>query len=146
MPFPVSHITAFVLLLHMLLGCCLHHAHTCEMGCCSEPAAAAEPCGSHAHQHADHDDHSAGEGSKGSDPGEHPHKHHCNGERCTFIQKQPSPEQLGVFAVESCPLEVAVSGYDADAVRVSFEGMNSQPVRVAGNSLRTHLALRVLLI
>ena len=47
--FPLPQFTTFLLVMHMAFGCCMHHAHACEVNCCSEPAVSAEacPCGTH---------------------------------------------------------------------------------------------------
>ncbi|MEO8498056.1 MAG: hypothetical protein ABI614_23570, partial [Planctomycetota bacterium] len=83
MRFPLPQITTFLLLVHMAFGCCGHHAHACEVDCCSEPAAIAEACACDTHQND-----GPAEDSEGGDHGE---RHHCAGDHCTFVSSQSSP-------------------------------------------------------
>lgn len=141
--FPVPQITTFLLLLHMAFGCCMHHAHTCEVNCCPEPTAVAEACACGTHEEADHEGESANEDAE---PANHPAKHHCSGDHCTFVQSQPSPEQMGEFVADFCPIEAVVTTDDVDEFRSQLDRSQDQHILHAGTSLRSHLALRVLLI
>lgn len=141
--FPVPQITTFLLLVHMAFGCCMHHAHSCESNCCSEPAAMAEacPCGTHRHtEEAEGSTNGVGE------PTNRPQKHQCSGDHCTFLQSQPLPEQMGEFAADFCQLEAIAADSGIDSFRSRLDRSQDQPFFLAGTSLRTHLALRVLLI
>ena len=138
MRFPLPQITILLLLVHMAFGCCGHHAHACEIDCCAEPAARAEACACDTHQHD-----GPAEDSEGSDHGE---QHHCAGDHCTFVSSQSSPEQIGEFELDVCPLEFVVADVSVDLFRSHFDRSFDQRISLAGISLRTHLALRVLLI
>ena len=138
MRFPLPQITTFLLLVHMAFGCCGHHAHACEVDCCSEPAVSAEACACDTHQYDD-----PAEDSEGSDHGE---QHNCAGDQCTFLSSQSSPEQIGEFALEVCPLEFVVADVNVDLFLSQLDRSFDQRIPLAGISLRTHLALHVLLI
>jgi hypothetical protein len=140
--FPVPQIT-MVLLLHMAFGCCMHHAHTCEVNCCQEPAAMAEACDCSTHEHPGYEDDGSNECAE---PADHPPNHHCSGEHCTFLQCQRLPELLCEFAADFCPLEAVLTGCDVRVFRSEPDYGQGPPILHAGTSLRTHLALHVLLI
>jgi hypothetical protein len=144
--FPVPQITVLFLLLHTAFGCCMHHVHTCEVNCCPAPAATAEACACGIHEHADHGDDSSDHGTSTTEPANHSPKHHCSGDHCTFVQSQRSPVQLGEIVADVCPLDAAVTCADVEAIRAELDRSQDQRILHAGTSLRTHLALRVLLI
>ena len=143
---PLPQITTFLLLLHLAFGCCMHHTHACESDCCSTPIAQAEscPCGTHQHNQVP-----ALSGNDLKDLAERDHdaeQHQCIGDSCTFVHSQPSPEQIGEVTADIHPLEVITADSDAGTCRSQMGGNLDQPLPIAGSSLRTHLALRVLLI
>ncbi len=138
MRFPLPQITTFLLLVHMAFGCCGHHAHACEVDCCSEPAAIAEACACDTHQHD-----GPAEDSEGGDHGE---RHHCAGDHCTFVCSQSSPVQTGEFALDVCAREFVFTDINVDLLRSHLDRSFDQRISLAGISLRTHLALHVLLI
>jgi hypothetical protein len=136
--FPLPQITTFLLLVHMAFGCCAHHAHTCEVNCCSEPAAVAEACACDTHLHD-----GPAEDSKSGDHGE---RHQCAGDHCTFVSSPSSPEQIDERATDLSPLEFVGTDVNVDLFRAYLDRSLDQRHSVAGISLRTHLALHVLLI
>ena len=144
--FPLPQFTTFMLVMHMAIGCCMHHAHACEVNCCSEPAAAAEACGCGTHRHDEmaavsHDE--VGDDAEGDGHGD---QHQCTGDHCIFIHSQPAPGQVGEFVADHCPLEIVATEDNAVSFRSQLDRSLDQPLSVAGASLRTHLALHVLLI
>lgn len=143
MQFAVSHITTFVLLLHLGMGCCLHHAHRCVVNCCDTPGPSAEscPCDSH----SSHDD-EAPHGGLASDTGEHqpPHSHHCEGDQCTFMRSsEPAPGEKGDLQLALCTLDEPPLTLDSGCdVAVASRTVDRPPPL----PLRAHLLLSILLI
>lgn len=75
----LSLTTVSAFLLHMVLGCCLHHAHAIEKTVCEHPAAAADD-----HSHAGHDDQTSSNSAEL--PTECPAPEDCcTGNQCVFL-------------------------------------------------------------
>jgi hypothetical protein len=74
----ISSLVTASLALHMLLGCCWHHAH-------AEAAECAEISADH-----DHDEHS---------PVDHDHSKSCDGEGCVFVKCEQTSAQVFASAV-----------------------------------------------
>jgi len=142
--FPLPQITTFLLVVHMAFGCCVHHGHACETNCCSAPAAAAKkcPCGTH------RDDSVKAESMPGVDDfagaGDHHERHHCTDADCTFVHSQPTADEIYEIAADVCPLDVVAA--NDDSFQSELDRRLDQPHVIAGISLRTHLALCILLI
>jgi hypothetical protein len=145
--FPIPQITTIMLLVHMVLGCCTHHVHACETHCCAAPTASAEACPCSTHQHDSDVPASPVNGLvKVAESGSHGGQHHCQGNTCTFVRVQPSPEHIGEFAADICPLELIVAECDADSHRPYLERGFDPLLSPARPRLRAHLVLHVLLI
>ena len=86
--------TSGFLLLHMLLGCCAHHAHAVE------PATVAEHHDHHEHQHcpADHGDRDGHEGHADCRVG------------CVFVKSETSQTHLPACHTLAVPLALAIGG------------------------------------
>jgi len=115
----LSHLVAVLLSLHMLLGCCWHHAHACSSAC---QTAATAACG-----HADGDDDDGHcQHSSGSRPGHHP-TDACTGERCSFVASpktasvgpQVDAPSLGVWSLVSLELPAVDSASAGQCARVA---------------------------
>ena len=144
--FPLPQFTTFLLVMHMAIGCCMHHAHACEVNCCSEPAASAGACACGTHRHnemAEVSQEGVGHDAEGDGHGD---QHQCAGDHCTFLHGQPAPDEVGEFVADHCPLEIVAADGNAVSFRAHLDRSRDQPLSVAGASLRTHLALHVLLI
>lgn len=142
----LPQLTTVLLLIHLGFGCCFHHAHACEAECCPTPVAASEACPCRTHEH---DEDSVNYGSTlddFADGGHHGEQHHCAGEQCTFIALQPSLELTGEFVANSFALKVIAAGDEASSCRNYLDRNLDRLLPIAGPSLRTHLALRVLLV
>ena len=130
---PLPQLTTILLLVHLGFGCCTHHAHACETECCAAPAASVQACPCDTHRHEEtpvrHDD----------------GQHQCDGNPCSFIYSEPLREEIGEFAVELCSLEAAIGAASGLFIAHPNRNLDQRPP-LAGNSLRTHLVLRVLLI
>lgn len=143
-----THLTAGLLFIHAVLGCCWHHAHDCDH-CAAKVTANAEGptrqlpaafslLANHACQEACHDAHD------GQSPGPCPCKFECQGV-CTYLPPQKAnvdiPGAAGwqeLFAVPPRSFASQVAG---------FSGAEHCPVPViAPPSLRRHLLYQILLI
>ena len=120
---------AAVLSVHMMVGCCWHHAHGCEDKLCS----------SSSHGHATPDDQCP---DNGSDSSHHGQKD-CQGEKCTFVSQART---VSVSFVPFCHTFFAALSDD----RPLAAGVGPEQVSFAsGRSLlpvRLHLANQVMLI
>lgn len=142
-----SHLATALLLVHMVLGCCFHHAHACEQGCCPEPAANVRACPCHDH---------AAEAGKAAEPvgvagdlpndGEDRHQHSCDGDSCRFVAAERTfehdrPSHVGP---RSPSLVLASHGGDPAAATLAAETVRADAA--SGTSLRAHLRFCVLQI
>jgi len=128
----------------------MHHAHACEVNCCSEPAATAEGCFCASHHSVGDADfgqtrHGLSDGALSGGGHELP-QHRCEGDLCTFVWSGQSPEQLGELRLDLCPLELAVSLHEADRIPANFGGGRELSDCGDGPPLRVHLLFSVLLI
>ena len=153
MRLPIPQITIFVLVLHMGLGCCWHHAHQGSAVCCqaeglAPEAVASAPCGLHAHvgldhQHATHDD---GTAPTPSQPQRHDEP--CPEGPCVFARLSQSWQPV----LDSTDETIAPAGIDpflADVQNLATLSIDPRPRRWRCNTrppLRTHLVLQVLQI
>lgn len=105
--FPISQITAFMLLIHLGLGCCWHHAHTCTVNYCESPAQVQAPCGcdAHAHNEPEHNRAQRGDDTPSRND-DNPHRHSCDGDRCWFVRSDPSPKQKSGPSFDLCSFDV----------------------------------------
>lgn len=142
-----SHLATHLLLIHMVLGCCFHHAHACERECCPEPAAIAETCDCSTHDALDQP---ASElagivGDLPEDRRDH-HQHQCEGDQCRFVVAERASEHERELNVGVRLLRLAFAGHRSDAVDKTLVPGTVHSHSTFGFSLRTHLRLRVLLI
>ena len=80
----VSAITAVAVLLHVLLGCCLHHGHAADLQN-HETASAAKHCEHHGHSHHHTHSHAHSTPAKSSSqPCENSHED-CHENHCNFV-------------------------------------------------------------
>jgi hypothetical protein len=105
----LSNLTAALLALHTVLGCCWHHEHRCTEACSlAGTAESSHRCDAH---------HSFGDGPTVSSPGhEHHGPHACQGDKCNFVEQtrqRPSDsfsQTVGVPA-DHCGADVASAGW-----------------------------------
>lgn len=142
----LPQITTFLLLVHMAIGCCMHHTHACETDCCSEPTATAEACPCGTHRFDDVAEAPLNGPGHFTERGGHGDRHQCGGDHCTFVQSQSAPEEFDEHSADCCILDLVDSNSSVDLSFFHLDRSLDQPHSFAGNSLRTHLALRVLLI
>jgi hypothetical protein len=131
----VSNMMAGIMLLHAVLGCCVHHDHTGEYGTgphfaqarleiashCREHGCKQGPCGSHRHD---------------SDP--------CHQGRCVFVR--PSQDDLDLTAVNFHLLGTSLTTCQADDPNASNAWGLGDATPIAPLAVRSHLAKLVLLI
>ena len=141
---PIPHITTFVLLVHLALGCCMHHAHSCETACCEAPIAVAEacPCGGHEHNEDKSSDkqHSSGQDSN------RPHEHSCDGGKCVFTQTETHTDVAGELRGGNFAFAILLDSEDLTASAAANDHLLQIRYGVADPPLRAHLLNQILLI
>ncbi len=144
----LSTILAVSVMLHATLGCCFHHAHSCEINCCDVPAATSNSCSCDSHHHdgqwtlrhaakseiAPHNKHSEPRG-----------EHQCEGESCSFTTTEDSPQfELTAFQNLACAFDLLTRALQAASDGLSL--IKPAAPNDACSNLRLHLLLGVLLI
>lgn len=140
----ITHITTFVLLLHITQGCCMHHVHACEAACCETPVAAAEacPCGSHPH-----DEEVTSDESSSNDQGnDRQHENSCDGGKCVFMQSKTQTDVFGEMDRGNVVLTVLREPEGLSIPMAAFDLLREFRHASTGPPLRTHLLYQVLLI
>jgi hypothetical protein len=147
----VSQLVTTVLMLHMGLGCCWHHAHACVPASVAAqqdfPVHEAAASGAHENVLVSHrceaHEHGAplptGDGHDG-------HRHECDGDRCTFVRSKPVSEQDG--QPDCCARHVSADLLLPDVHLLSHH-VPSDDAAGQGNAVppvRPHLLFSVLLI
>ena len=144
----VSILTLSALSVHMLFGCCLHHAH--ELDALFEsigPAARTNyACSSHRHGHGDGSHHHDGQQDSGhqqdGQPDNDSQHQHCDGGTCVFMRadsvdgpgSSTIQNTLAIAVVSSCPTSSAC-----------FEVTDTRLVRL-GVPIPIHLANQAFLL
>lgn len=140
----ISHLTTFVLLVHLALGCCMHHTHACETACCETPVAVAEACPCGGHQH-DENDASAEQHSNDQDS-HRPHEHSCDGAKCVFKQTESHTDVASELDGGDIAFVVLPNSEGLSASALAFDHLSEFLRGSTGPPLRTHLLNQVLLI
>jgi hypothetical protein len=128
------HLTAALLAMHTVLGCCWHHDHACGREC---KAAAIESVTAHAGHDADHCV------PTGSQPCQNHGPRACQGNKCVFLRTVASGTGAAVesdLAPCVCSASGDVPSQTPAALRPLFAGDALLP------PLRLHLAHQVLLL
>ncbi len=152
MRFPVPQISICVLLVHLLVGCCWHHAHTCDVNCCNQPAATARACACSSHQTAERHGDDAREHGHGSTPAESEgdsHPHRCAGGHCTFLRSQRLAEQEADYYSHPLPCDPAsLTSFDVQGmIAQSTQAFTlANQICEDGPPIRRHLLLNILVI
>jgi hypothetical protein len=141
---PIPHITTFVLLVHLALGCCMHHTHACETACCETPVAVAEacPCGGHEH---DEDDSTAEHNSNDQDSNR-PHEHSCDGAKCVFMQTETHTDVSSELNAGEFAFAILLESEELTASAAAIDHLLQIRYGFADPPLRTHLLNQILLI
>ena len=142
---PIPQLTALLLFVHISFGCCLHHAHTCEMNCCAVPSSTAESCPCSDHQH-DNDSPLHKDDEQSSKHGKSPCEHRCGGDKCVFNKTETSSDVLVHFSQDLARLDFA-PGLTSPQVASATCATDMEARQPAGYPpLRTHLFHQILLI
>ena len=154
MHFPIPQLATCILLVHMVFGCCLHHAHSCVASCCESPEPAAQGCGCRVHRHDvegrdgpenQHKHPQQGDDKPHREDASHEHSsgdHRCDGPSCVFVRTTDAAEWL----LEEFALSPAAEFQEREPVGApSNDGSFCRPMP-SGPPLRTHLLYQILLI
>lgn len=147
MLFPISQVTTFLLVVHLGLGCCLHHAHTYARTCSEAIVATTDSCGC-ATGHEGSDAYRQHNYNGGPSTGQetNPRHHSCDGDRCSFLRLQPSPLQRDQLRFHSCPLGFTFS-LPKSELFPTRQMVDWDHLHCDGSlPVRAHLLFRVLLI
>ncbi|MCA9124150.1 MAG: hypothetical protein H6822_02190 [Planctomycetaceae bacterium] len=137
-----TFILAAVVLVHATFGCCIHHAHSCEVDCCDSPAATAAACPCDGHNHEEES--GAGSWELARHSGHDNDSHRCEAEQCTLVAPEPSDNDLDDTFSTVTAFACLVVG--ADVTLVSNKPEHGKPPGVVSAAPRLHLVLSVLLI
>ena len=133
----VRYLTAALLCMHALWGCCWHHAHACTVATTSHEALNAALRDHAASASCSHCP--VGDPCDGSD-----HRHECQGDRCVFVRVEATQIPRLAF------LNFAADFGQLSPQRAVANGGDGLWVRDEGDPaaapLRLHLLHRVLLI
>ncbi len=142
------NLTVAVLLVHMVIGCCWHHTHSCGEACPEATSVSEESCRGHLHQGdrpADGCSLPAEQRGHLSHRSPHSGQHACEGTICVFLppncrlQFSP-PDWKGGWESASAPLAL-----DLPQAKRFFLQTHTEPP-AARLPLRAHLLNQVLLI
>ena len=141
---PLPQLTTVLLLVHLGLGCCLHHSHACEMGSYELETAGAEGCEHHRHSpntakpQKECDAPPVGIGREGH------HSHECSGQDCTFIAVRPRLVSNIEEASHLSSLAAHTLGHAPTVSRGSLSASRFAPELTRSSLPATYLALQVL--
>lgn len=134
--------TAGLLSLHIALGCCWHHGHSCDSpgSCATLAKSAASSCCGHHHPVA-HTNNSQSSGTGEQTPS---HQHSCDGSKCQFVKSETSQQAVVVNAF-FCQAFATVLVLDT-GVREPSTGTLTPLSPAATLPIRLHLLHGLLLI
>ena len=134
----LTFILAALVLMHATFGCCMHHAHSCEVDCCDAPAATAVdcPCRGHEDETVSRAIGVANDSSRDHD------SHRCDGDACTAVVTQSSDDDAVNLADQPTAIVCGVAALTAVANAAGLR----RPSGVVSSAPRLHLVLSVLLI
>jgi len=131
----LSNLTAALLALHTVLGCCWHHAHACTRECGATPSVQASDCRQ--------DRHVDGHGPGCSENHGHHGLHECQGSTCVYL----GPTKLKSHESTAQPTLPAAACVSCGGP--STAAAEKRPFFAAGDltaPLRLHLVHHVLLL
>jgi hypothetical protein len=122
-----SILTTITVLIHSVLGCCVHHSHGCEM--VHEHSVAVESAAEHdehshtcGHESPSHDDHDPQH--DGDQSGDHEGHGQCDEDACSFVTTSRVDFQSSLSAVWLIPTTDCLSA--ADASKGSRDGFPTE--------------------
>jgi hypothetical protein len=122
----LSNMTAVLLALHTVLGCCWHHAHHCAEQSTTSVVSVSLPDGDHVNS-TSHD--SCGE--------EHQSHQECQASRCVFMVAPASERHQAATHLDMASV-VSSTSFGMD-----FNGAGRRPAFFASNALRSPLRLHL---
>ncbi len=145
MQFSVPHITALMLLSHLLFGCCWHHDHSTAHAENATDLRTSSTISATNHAHCHH--------HKGCDepsdvPGDEdnlPAQRHCSSDQCSFVRTDSSPSQADSRR-ELCLLDVTCLAVENGQLDIQCACPYVDTFHDIGPPVRTHLLCGVLLI
>ena len=146
---PIPHITTFVLLFHLGMGCCWHHGATCLGEHGQQPSAVDATCVCPSQEHADTDPSRETERRACRVAFHHDqssHEHPCDGDHCTFVRSSGSTERTIELRMRVRTLETAGLLTPADVPLPQSNCICLPDACDRFLPLRTHLLFGVLLI
>lgn len=153
MQFPIPHLTSLILIYHLALGCCWHHAYTCRRKCDHNPPSLAtamvepRPCVTPGHEHAE-----PGHGRQhlsGATPsqdGRYPSGHHCSADHCTFVRWAGSSGSASGLRADTGALDTTPSVTSVNRLLRRLAGWPLHRVCEEARPLPSYLLFRALLI
>ncbi len=143
-----SAILAISMMTHATLGCCFHHAHSCESNCCDLPTATASSCecGSHGDGERERpNDARVHREFRGADHSQHHGQHECEEGSCNFR----TTESFRPFKVTNPQHFVCAFVFPQQKYELALGATNRVFPMGAGTAcsgLRVHLLLDIWLI
>lgn len=147
-----SHLTTYLLLMHLVLGCCFHHAHACVNASCpqpmeNQPTENDSGCGcAHRTDSGDVTDQIDLHSELARPTPDRQHRHQCEGDHCRFVVAKRLSEQDRGTNIAAWSTSVAFERHRSNATGKTLAAGNVESCTVSGFSLRAHLRLSVLLI
>lgn len=139
----VTFFLAALVLIHATFGCCVHHAHSCEVGCCDWPAAVAAACPCDEHEH-DEEGVPVSQGLTYDSNHDHD-SHRCEDDPCTFVTTRSSDRDFEYVGGKASRMTFFVADAVAE-IPASIAAEQRESADVASTAPRLHLLLSVLLI
>ena len=143
-------LTTAMLLVHSAFGCCLHHSHSCELGCGESHGGTTLlrtslcPCESHPHHDADAEDEKHSESEDHSSEHSH-HEHNCDGVSCSFARTETVSDGTCLIAIDCVPVST-VSPIILPRSSSGLIGGVSPSRQLFSGTVRLHLAIALMLI
>jgi hypothetical protein len=133
----LSNVTAALLALHTVLGCCWHHAHSlAEESCMTQSVERPEG-------HGGHSDHDCDSTTPVNHDG-HQSPHECQGSTCVFVRPTHDGSQGSSDLLMDVPLSLSPIAFASTNVRVAEKSFFAPDALLP--PLRLHLVDQVLLI
>lgn len=138
---PFTFFLAALVLMHATVGCCVHHAHSCEVDCCELPAATAVAC--HCDGHSHEKDNGPGASLELANHSNHNRdSHDCEAAPCSFVASR-SADKVWDVALDSATA-IAFIGSAASFGRTL--SIAPETPDVVSSAPRLHVILSILLI
>jgi len=142
-----SIVLTVLVLAHATFGCCVHHAHSCDAGCCDADPGSMGDCS--CHTDGDHDDSGSTDLSDQPDDSRPEHSEHgphrCDGGQCSFARTESSPKGNFLNAGDFLAVLILPSTFVQQVADRPFRATSFKPDTACG-AIRQHLLLAVFLV